>query len=85
MGAIVFGHIGDKTSRKYALTLSIFMMAIPTTLMGMLPTYQQVGILAPMLLILLRAIQGFAIGGEYTGSMVFLVEHAPMGKRGLWG
>ncbi|MBI2792227.1 MAG: MFS transporter [Gammaproteobacteria bacterium] len=85
LGSIVFGHIGDKTSRKYALTLSIFMMAIPTTLMGMLPTYQQVGMLAPILLIFLRAVQGFAIGGEYTGSMVFLVEHAPMGKRGVWG
>jgi MFS transporter, MHS family, proline/betaine transporter len=85
LGSIVFGHIGDKTSRKYALTLSIFLMAIPTTLIGLLPTYKQVGILAPVLLILLRTVQGFAIGGEYTGSMVFLVEHASIGKRGIWG
>lgn len=85
LGSIIFGHIGDKISRKYALTLSIFLMAIPTTLMGCLPTYAQIGISATILLILLRAIQGFAIGGEYTGTMVFLVEHAPNGKRGLWG
>lgn len=85
LGSIVFGHIGDKMSRKYALTLSIFVMAIPTALMGCLPTYQQVGLLAPLLLIALRAVQGFAIGGEYTGTMVFLVEHAPQKERGFWG
>lgn len=85
LGALIFGHIGDKFSRKHALTLSIFLMAIPTTLMGLLPTYQQVGIVAPILLVMMRLIQGFAIGGEYTGSMVFLVEHATPNKRGAWG
>lgn len=85
LGSLFFGYIGDKSSRKSALTLSIFLMAIPTTLMGMLPTYQQVGLLAPFLLVMLRLVQGFAIGGEYTGSMVFLVEHASMNKRGAWG
>lgn len=85
LGSIVFGHIGDKISRKFALTLSIFVMAIPTALMGCLPTYEQVGLVAPVLLILLRTLQGFAIGGEFTGSMVFLVEHAPSTKRGFWG
>lgn len=85
LGSIFFGHIGDKISRKYALMLSIFIMAIPTTLIGLLPTYQQIGIIAPLLLILLRTAQGFAIGGEYTGTMVFLVEHAPSARRGLWG
>ncbi len=85
LGSIVFGHIGDKTSRKYALTLSIYLMAIPTMLMGCLPTYDQIGITATLLLILLRTFQGFAIGGEFTGSMVFLIEHAPQSKRGFWG
>jgi len=85
LGSMVFGHIGDKVSRKFALTLSIYVMAIPTALMGCLPTYAQVGLLAPVLLIILRTLQGFAIGGEFTGSMVFLVEHAPQTKRGLWG
>lgn len=85
LGSIVFGHIGDKTSRKHALTLSIYVMAIPTALMGCLPSYEQVGLFATVALILLRTLQGFAIGGEFTGTMVFLVEHAPQSKRGLWG
>lgn len=85
LGSVVFGHIGDKISRKYALTLSIYLMAIPTALMGCLPTYAQIGLAAPILLIIFRAIQGFAIGGEFSGSMVFLVEHAPSNQRGLWG
>lgn len=85
LGSIVFGHIGDKFSRKSALTLSIYIMAIPTALMGCLPTYSQIGITATVALILLRTLQGFAIGGEFTGTMVFLVEHAPTAKRGFWG
>lgn len=85
LGSIVFGHIGDKVSRKFALTLSIYAMAIPTTLMGCLPTYDQLGIAATLMLIVLRTMQGFAIGGEFTGSMVFIVEHAPDSKRGFWG
>ena len=71
LGSIVFGHIGDKFSRKHALTLSIYVMAIPTALMGCLPTYAQIGLMAPILLVFLRALQGFAIGGEFTGSMIF--------------
>lgn len=85
LGSIVFGHIGDKFSRKSALTLSIYIMAVPTALMGCLPTYSQVGIVATVALIILRTLQGFAIGGEFTGTMVFLVEHAPDEKRGYWG
>ncbi len=85
LGSIVFGYIGDKISRKSALTWSIYLMAIPTALMGCLPTYEQVGLIAPVVLILLRTLQGFAIGGEFTGTMVFLVEHAPEAKRGFWG
>lgn len=85
LGSIVFGHIGDKTSRKTALTWSIFMMAIPTMLIGCLPTYAQIGLFAPLAMVILRTLQGFAIGGEYTGTMVFLVEYADEGNRGIWG
>lgn len=85
LGSIIFGYIGDKKSRKTALTWSIYFMAIPTALMGCLPIYEQVGLIAPISLILLRTLQGFAIGGEFTSTMVFLVEHAPGGKRGFWG
>ncbi len=85
LGSLVFGHIGDKTSRKGALALSIYIMAIPTALMGCLPTFEQIGLAAPLLLILMRTCQGFAIGGEFTGSMVFIVEHAPQSKRGFFG
>jgi MFS transporter, MHS family, proline/betaine transporter len=85
LGSIFFGHLGDKTSRKFSLTLSIYLMAIPTTLIGLMPTYAQVGISATIVLILLRTLQGFALGGGYTGAMVFLVEHAPAHKKGIWG
>lgn len=85
LGSIVFGHIGDKVGRKSALTLSIYAMAIPTALIGCLPTYDQLGVFATLLLILFRSLQGFAIGGEFTGSMVFLVEHAPAHKKSQWG
>ncbi len=85
LGSVVFGHIGDKVGRKSALTFSIYAMAIPTAMIGCLPTYDQWGILATILLILFRSMQGFAIGGEFTGSMVFLVEHAPSHKRSQWG
>lgn len=85
LGAIIFGHIGDKFSRKNALLLSIFIMAIPTVLIGCLPGYDSLGILAPVLLSLLLVAQGFAIGGEFTGSMVFMVESAQPHQRGLIG
>ena len=85
LGAAFFGYIGDKYSRKTALTLSIWVMSIPTFLMGCLPTYHQVGVLAPCLLVLARIVQGFAVGGEFTSSMVFLVEHAEAGSEGFQG
>lgn len=85
LGAIVFGHIGDRVSRKKALLLSIYVMAIPTFLIGCIPTHEQIGILAPILLMILKIVQGFAIGGEFTGSMVFMVESSPRGKTGLIG
>ena len=67
LGAIVFGYIGDQLGRRYALSLSVVLMAFPTALIGLLPTYNDVGLLAPILLIILRLIQGLAVGGNYGG------------------
>ncbi|MDF2366406.1 MFS transporter [Sneathiella sp.] len=91
LGGIVFGRIGDIIGRKRVLTLSVLAMAIPTTLIAFLPTYETIGIAAPILIILLRIIQGLSVGGEYTSSVVFLVERAPPRRRaffaiwGVWG
>ncbi len=84
VGAAFFGHIGDHHGRKKALSLSIFFMAFPTLLIGILPGYDTIGILAPILLVLLRMLQGLSVGGEYTSSIVYLSESAPKGKRGLF-
>lgn len=85
LGGVIFGHIGDKIGRKNALLWSIYLMAIPTTLIGLLPTYDQIGWLAPLFLTLIRLAQGLSMGGEFTGSMVFVVEHAQRRNRGLYG
>ncbi|MGE3806117.1 MAG: MFS transporter [Gemmataceae bacterium] len=85
VGAIFFGHIGDKLGRKSALTLSVLMMAIPTFVIGILPGHAQIGPLAAVLLVIMRMVQGLSVGGEYTTSIVFLVEGAPHGARGLAG
>lgn len=77
LGGIVMAHFGDLLGRKKMFTLSIFMMAVPTLLMGLLPTYTQIGIAAPVLLLVLRVIQGAAIGGEVPGAWVFVSEHVP--------
>ena len=84
-GGVFFGVIGDKMGRRTALVLSIFMMAVPTGCIGLLPTYAQIGIAAPCLLILMRILQGLSLGGAFSGSMTFLVEHAPPRRRGLMG
>ncbi len=84
-GGIFFGVLGDKFGRRTALVLSIFMMAIPTGLIGMLPNYATIGIAAPLLLVLMRVMQGLSLGGAFSGSMTFLVEHAPQSKRGIVG
>lgn len=85
LGAIIFGHIGDKNGRKEALLWSIYLMTVPTALIGLLPTYDQIGWLAPALLTLIRLLQGLSMGGEFTGSMIFIVEHTSSQNRGFSG
>src|SRR4030095_16449270 len=85
IGGLVFGHIGDRIGRKAALTLSVVAMAVPTFLIGMLPDYAQIGVTASVLLVVLRLVQGLSIGGEYTTSVVFLVDGAAPNRRGLMG
>src|SRR5262245_39484484 len=85
LGAALVGHIGDRFGRRAALSFSITAMAIPTFLMGLLPGYATLGLWAPVALTFLRIAQGLSVGGEYTCSMVFLVEHAPPGRRGVTG
>jgi MFS transporter, MHS family, proline/betaine transporter len=85
LGGVVVGHIGDRFGRTAALRFSVAAMAIPTFLIGLLPGYETWGVLAPVSLTLLRMVQGLSVGGEYTNSMVFLVERAPEGRRGLMG
>ena len=83
LGGIVMAHFGDLLGRKKMFTLSIFMMALPTLFMGLLPTYAQIGMWAPILLLLLRVIQGAAIGGEVPGAWVFVSEHVPARNVGF--
>jgi MHS family proline/betaine transporter-like MFS transporter len=88
LGGLVFGRIGDLVGRHRAMYLSVVTMAIPTLLMGLLPTYESIGIWAPILLVLIRLIQGLSVGGEYTSSLVYMAEQAPLGKRAfstMWG
>ena len=85
LGGIVFGHYGDKIGRKKTLTISLLLMGIATILMGLVPSYESIGIMAPLLISFLRIIQGFAVGGEWGSAVVMSVEHAPKGKRGLYG
>lgn len=84
VGGFLFGHFGDRIGRKKVLAYTLILMSAPTVLIGLLPTYQSIGILAPILLVLLRLIQGLSCGGEYTGSMIFLYEHAPEHRQGLF-
>lgn len=81
-GALVFGRLGDLIGRKYTFLATIILMGSSTFLVGLLPNYQHIGIAAPVLLILLRMLQGLAIGGEYGGAAVYVAEHAPDNKRG---
>lgn len=83
LGGIVMAHFGDRQGRKRMFTLSVFLMALPTLAIGALPVYASVGLLAPLLLLCLRVMQGVAIGGEVPGAWVFVAEHAPRGRVGF--
>jgi hypothetical protein len=85
IGGFVFGHIGDRIGRKRSLALTMLLMGGATALMGALPTAAQVGAFAPVLLVTLRIVQGFALGGEWAGAMLLAVEHSPDDRRGIYG
>jgi metabolite-proton symporter len=84
IGGVVFGHFGDRLGRKNLLVLSLLMMGLATFAIGLLPTYAQVGALAPILLTVLRLIQGFALGGEWGGAVLIVSEHGDPARRGFW-
>ncbi|OBK70387.1 MFS transporter [Mycobacterium sp. 1274761.0] len=85
IGGFVFGHVGDRIGRKKTLALTMFLMGGATALMGLLPTAAQIGVLAPILLLVLRIVQGFALGGEWAGAILLAVEHSPSRRRGFAG
>jgi MFS family permease len=83
-GALLFGRIGDLVGRKYTFLVTIVIMGASTAIVGMLPNYATIGIIAPIILICMRLLQGLALGGEYGGAATYVAEHSPMGKRGLY-
>src|SRR6184192_580978 len=83
-GAVFFGALGDIIGRKYTFLVTITVMGPATVLVGFLPTYAQIGIFAPVILVALRLLQGLALGGEYGGAAIYVAEHAPDNKRGLY-
>ncbi|GAA4883313.1 MFS transporter [Serinicoccus chungangensis] len=85
LGAVVAGHLGDRFGRKVVLVFTLVGMGGATAIIGLLPTYAQIGVAAPVLLILMRLLQGFSAGGEWGGAALMSVEHAPRGRRGLFG
>ncbi|GLK90289.1 MFS transporter [Pseudomonas turukhanskensis] len=85
LGGMVFGHFGDKLGREKMLVITLLLMGMSTLLIGCLPSHASIGAAAPVLLVLLRLVQGFAAGGEWGGAALFGIESAPAGKRGLWG
>jgi MFS family permease len=85
LGGLIFGHLGDRIGRKSILMLTLTLMGIVSTAIGLLPTYSSIGIWAPILLVLLRIVQGIALGGEQGGAILIAIENAPEDKRGFWG
>src|SRR5436853_4189225 len=83
-GALCFGRIGDVIGRKYAFLVTLLIMGGATTLVGVVPGYASIGVAAPIALVVLRLMQGLALGGEYGGAAVYVAEHAPDGKRGFY-
>jgi len=84
-GGIFFGHLGDRIGRKNVLMMTVLLMGVATTVIGLLPTYAQVGAWAPVLLTLVRIVQGFGAGAEFAGAAIMMVEYAPEHRRGLFG
>ncbi len=85
LGSVVFGHLGDRIGRKRMLIVTLLMMGVGSTIIGLIPSYAAIGVAAPLILLAMRAIQGFAIGGEGAGAVLMAVEHAPQRLRGLLG
>lgn len=85
VGGVILGHLGDRIGRQAVLLLSVTMMGLATTAIGLLPTYGEIGMWAPVLLLLVRLFQGLSVGGEFTGSVSYLIESAPMDRRGFAG
>ncbi len=85
VGGVLFGHYGDRIGRKKLLVIAMVMMGASTMLIGALPTYAAIGFAAPLLLVVLRCIQGIAVGGQYGGSMLLVTENAPAHRRGYFG
>lgn len=83
LGGALFGYIGDTFSRRKTMLLSVIFMAVPTTILGLLPTYAQIGVFAPLLLVITRLVQGLSVGGEFSGSVTYVAETAPLKKRGF--
>src|SRR3982750_1181862 len=84
VGGIVFGHFGDRIGRKRLLMMSLILMGLATALIGLLPTYAKIGVAAPVALVLLRLVQGFAVGGEWGGAVLLAAEHGDARRRGFW-
>src|SRR5215204_6206834 len=82
---LVFGHYGDKIGRKTMLVITLIIMGVATSIIGLMPTYETIGIWAPILLVVLRLVQGFGVGGEWGGAVLMAVEYAPTGRRGFYG
>jgi MFS transporter, MHS family, shikimate and dehydroshikimate transport protein len=85
VGGVVFGHYGDRIGRKAMLSLTLLIMGVATFAIGILPTYAQIGVYAPILLVTLRLVQGFGLGGEWGGAVLMAIEHAPPDRRGFYG
>ena len=85
VGGAMFGHYGDKVGRKKMLVIALLVMGVATILIGCLPGYDSIGILAPILLVTLRLVQGVALGGEWGGAVLMVTEYAPKGRRGFYG
>ena len=85
IGGLVFGHFGDKMGRKGMLVITLMIMGLATCAIGLMPTYETIGIWAPIMLVVLRLVQGFGVGGEWGGAVLMAVEHAPTGRRGYYG